>query len=124
MQALNARHVAERYLAAWNERDPAARRARIAQAFAPAASYLDPMMRGSGVDGIDAMIGAAQGQFPGCRFALHGQPDGHHDVVRFSWALVGPDAGPDAAPLARGTDVASVDAQGRLVRVTGFLDAA
>jgi len=122
MQAAHAHAhtIAERYLAAWNERDPDARRAQVAQAFAPDASYLDPMMRGSGVDGIDAMIGAAQGQFPGCRFALHGQPDGHNDVVRFSWVL----AGPDAAPLARGTDVATVDADGRLVRVTGFLDAA
>lgn len=123
MQA--ARHIAERYLAAWNERAPDARRAQVAQAFAPDATYLDPMMRGSGVDGIDAMIGAAQGQFPGCRFALHGQPDGHNDVVRFSWSLFGPEAGPDtdAVPLARGTDVATVDAHGRLVRVTGFLDA-
>ena len=124
MEATHARDIAARYLAAWNERDPDARRARIAHAFAADASYLDPMMRGSGVDGIDAMIGAAQQQFPGCRFALHGAPDGHHDVVRFSWALFGPEAGPDAAPLARGTDVATVDADGRLVRVTGFLDAA
>ncbi|MFP5407384.1 MAG: nuclear transport factor 2 family protein, partial [Gammaproteobacteria bacterium] len=119
----SARNIAERYLAAWNERDPDARRAQVAQAFAPDATYLDPMMRGSGVDGIDAMIAAAQGQFPGCRFALHGQPDGHNDVVRFSWVLVGPHAGQSAAPLARGTDVATVDANGRLVRVTGFLDA-
>jgi hypothetical protein len=120
----HATHIADRYLAAWNERDPHARRAQVAQAFARDASYLDPVMQGRGADGIDAMIGAAQGQFPGCRFALHGEPDGHHDVVRFSWALLGPDAGPDAVPLARGTDVATVDADGRLVRVTGFLDAA
>jgi hypothetical protein len=117
-----AARIAEAYLAAWNERAPAARRTKVAQVFAPDASYLDPMMRGSGVDGIDAMIGAAQQQFPGCRFALHGTPSGHHDVVRFSWSLAA-DA-PDAAPLAIGTDFATVDAEGRLVRVTGFLDAA
>jgi hypothetical protein len=119
-----ATHIAERYLAAWNERDPAARLAKVADAFAPDASYLDPIMRGSGVDGIDAMIGAAQQQFPGCRFALHGTPDGHNDVVRFSWSLAPAGAPADAAPLALGTDVATIDAAGRLVRVTGFLDAA
>jgi hypothetical protein len=117
-----ARHIAEAYLAAWNEREPAARRMKVAQVFAPDASYLDPMMRGSGVDGIDAMIGAAQQQFPGCRFALHGTPAGHNDVVRFSWSLAA-EAAPDAA-LAVGTDFATVDGDGRLVRVTGFLDAA
>jgi hypothetical protein len=119
-----ATRIADRYLAAWNERDPAARRAHVAGVFAPDASYLDPIMRGSGVDGIDAMIAAAQQQFPGCRFALHGTPDGHNDVVRFSWALAPHGAPADAAPLAIGTDVATVDAEGRLVRVIGFLDAA
>lgn len=117
-----ATRIAERYLAAWNEREPAARRAQVAQVFAPDASYLDPMMRGSGVDGIDGMIGAAQQQFPGCRFALHGTPSGHNDVVRFSWSLAA-EAAPEA-PLALGTDFATIDADGRLVRVTGFLDAA
>lgn len=41
---------------------------------------------------------------------------GQFDVARRA-------ARPDAVPLARGTDVATVDADGRLVRVTGFLDA-
>jgi hypothetical protein len=118
--ASSASAIAERYLAIWNERDAAARRARIAQLFAPGASYLDPMMKGSGIDGIDAMIAAAQQQFPGYRFSLHGDPDGHNDVVRFSWAL----AADGAAPVANGTDVAWIDADGRLRQVTGFLNAA
>lgn len=113
-------HIAEQYLAAWNERDPAARRAKVACAFTLDASYLDPMMRGDGHTGIDAMIGAAQGHFPGMRFVLDGTPDGHNDVVRFSWSL----GLPGAEPVARGTDVATVSDDGRLVKVTGFLDAA
>lgn len=123
MQHASSTHasaIAERYLALWNERDGAARRTRVEQLFAPGATYADPMMKGSGIDGIDSMIGAAQQQFPGHRFTLHGNPDGHGDVVRFSWAL-GVDG---AAPVAHGTDVAYVDTQGRLVRVSGFLDAA
>jgi hypothetical protein len=113
--------IADRYLAIWNERDDITRRARIAQLFAADATYTDPMMRGSGIEGIDSMICAAQRQFPGHRFFLHGTPDGHNDVVRFAWTLA-PD-GP-GAPVAKGSDIAYVDEAGRLVRVTGFLDAA
>jgi hypothetical protein len=112
--------IADRYLAIWNERDDITRRARIAQLFAAGATYADPMMKGSGIEGIDSMIGAAQQQFPGHRFTLHGTQDGHNDVVRFSWTL----AADGAAPVAKGSDVAYLDEQGRLRQVTGFLDAA
>jgi len=117
---MNAAHIANQYLAIWNERDAAARRALVAQAFSLDASYIDPMMRGAGHDGIDAMIAGAQSQFPGFRFELEGTPDGHHDVVRFSWSL----SQPGGTPVAFGTDVARVSADGRLASVTGFLDAA
>jgi hypothetical protein len=113
--------IADRYLAVWNERDDITRRARIAQLFADNATYADPMMRGSGIDGIDGMIAAAQRQFPGHRFFLHGTPDGHNDVVRFAWTLAPEGPG---APVARGSDIAWIDGRSRLVRVTGFLDAA
>jgi hypothetical protein len=119
----NASTIAERYLAIWNERNAAARRVQAGQLFAPDASYVDPMMKGSGIDGIDgidSMIGAAQQQFPGHCFTLRGTPDGHNDAVRFSWTLAA-----DGSPaVARGTDIACLDAHGRLLRVTGFLDAA
>jgi hypothetical protein len=111
--------LATQYLSIWNERDAAARRALVARAFSVDASYVDPMMHGAGHDGIDAMIAAAQGQFPGYRFALEGTPDGHHDVVRFSWTL----EAPDGATVAHGTDVAQVAGDGRLSSVTGFLNA-
>ncbi|MYM29491.1 SnoaL-like domain-containing protein [Duganella sacchari] len=117
---MNAANIATQYLAIWNERDAAARRALVAKAFSLDASYIDPMMRGAGHDGIDAMIAGAQGQFPGYRFELAGTPDGHNDVVRFSWSL----AAPGSAPVAFGTDVAKVAPDGRLASITGFLDAA
>lgn len=80
--------------------------------------YLDPMMESHGHGGLTALIAGAQQRFAGYRFLLLGTPEGHHGVVRFSWAL----AAPGAEPVARGTDVAEVDADGRLRRVTGFLD--
>jgi hypothetical protein len=61
---------------------------------------------------------AARVQFAGLRFHVCGTPDGHHDVVRFSWSL-GAD---NAEHLAGGTDITVVTPDGRIERITGFLD--
>ncbi|KQZ26337.1 nuclear transport factor 2 family protein [Duganella sp. Root1480D1] len=110
--------IVEQYLAAWNERNADERRARVAAAFAPEASYKDPLMQGAGHAAIDAMIAGAQGHFPGHRFELAGTPDSHNDVLRFSWTL----GAPGSDPVAKGTDFAVVAADGRLGSVTGFID--
>jgi len=117
--ASRASSIASRYIAAWEERDAVRRRALIAALFTPEATYVDPMARNAGHDGLDAMIGAVQQQFAGLRFSLHGKQDGHNDVIRFSWAL----AAEGAEPVAIGTDIAVVAADGRISSVTGFLDA-
>jgi hypothetical protein len=78
-----ATHVIDRYIAIWNETDPARRRELIAQTWSEDASYLDPLMAGDGAEGIDAMIAAVQQQFPGHQFRLLGDVDTHHDRVRF-----------------------------------------
>ena len=113
------RSIAERYLDVWNEADGDRRRAALRAEWSDAASYVDPMMRGEGHDGIAAMIEAARGQFPGCVFALDGAPDGHGRHVRFSWRL----SNADHILIARGTDFVRLDAQDRIAEVTGFLDA-
>ena len=46
--------LVQRYLAAWNTTDPAARREAIAAAFTPDARYVDPMADVRGHDGVDA----------------------------------------------------------------------
>ncbi|SFF63200.1 SnoaL-like domain-containing protein [Duganella sp. CF458] len=110
--------IVEQYLAAWNERNAEARLTRVVAAFAPEASYQDPLMQGAGHAAIDAMIAGAQGHFPGHRFELAGTPDSHGDVLRFSWTL----AEPGSEAVAKGTDFAVVAADGRLRSVTGFID--
>ena len=107
------------YMNAWNEGVPERRRALVAEAFADDATYLDPMMSGSGGDAIDAMISAAQQQFPGHRFVLAGAPDAHHDHVRFTWHLE-PVAGGDVVAI--GHDYATLAGDGRLQHVVGFLE--
>jgi SnoaL-like domain len=110
--------LAGRYLAAWNETDPAARAAALAALFAADVRYTDPLVTAEGRDALDATIGAVQQQFPGFAFRLAGPVDAHHDQLRFAWEL-GP-AGQDA-PVA-GFDVAVVDDSGRIATVLGFLD--
>jgi SnoaL-like domain len=112
--------VVHNYIAMWNETTPEDRRAIIADTFADDARYLDPLQSGDGPAGIDAMVAAAQKQFPGHRFELSAGPDAHHDRVRFAWRLVG-DGG---APVASGVDFATVADDGRLRDVTGFLEPA
>ena len=110
--------IATRYIDCWNERDGERRRARLAALWTEDATYLDPMMRGDGLNGIGALIEGVQARFPAFRFALKGRADGHADRLRFSWGL-GPD-GSDA--VVEGTDFAELAPDGRLRAVTGFLD--
>src|SRR4051812_17939604 len=105
------------YLAAWNEADPDRRRALVAETWTEDGTYLDPLMSGAGIDAIAGMIGAAQAQFPGHRFALSAGPDAHNDVVRFSWVLAS-----SGEPVASGQDFAVVAGDGRFASVTGFLE--
>ncbi len=110
--------LAQRYIDAWNETDPANRRRLIETTWAVDGRYVDPLADVQGHAAIDATLAAVQAQFPGLTFALAGPVDAHHDQARFSWEL-GP-AGGEA--LVIGFDVAERDADGRLSLVLGFLD--
>ena len=114
----HASSIADRYLATWNEPDAARRHALVAELWSPQGRYADPLMSGEGHAGIACMIEAARAQLPGLRFTPRGEADGHGAFARFSWSL-GPVGG---APVAGGTDVVRLDADGRLAEVIGFLD--
>ncbi|HEX6959249.1 MAG TPA: nuclear transport factor 2 family protein [Ferrovibrio sp.] len=109
--------LVDRYIAIWNEADAAQRRRLIAETWSEDARYVDPMMRGEGHDGIDALVRGVQAKFPGLRFSRKGQAEMVEGCLRFSW-LLGPE---DGEALAGGTDFASV-VDGRLRSVTGFID--
>ena len=110
--------VITRYLACWNETDPAARRTLIDEVWADDADYVDPLAQVHGREAIDATIAAVQRQFPGFVFTLAGPVDAHHRQARFTWGL-----GPEGAePLVVGFDVAVTDDDSKIVSVLGFLD--
>jgi len=117
----NVNELVVRYIAAWNEKDAKRRRDLIANTWSEDGSYVDAHRRGAGHDGIDAMIGKAQEQFPGYQLRLVSGIEAHNGYVRFSWAA----GGVEQAPLyLGGTDFAVVGSDGRLKTVAGFVDAA
>ncbi|MGW1399587.1 nuclear transport factor 2 family protein [Streptomyces sp. NPDC002405] len=114
-----------RYFEAWNAPDAQARAKAVADAWTRDGSYTDPLADAGGHEEIIAVITAAREQFPGFAFRITGAVDGHHDTARFSWELVseagGASSGGGSAPVA-GSDVITLDGEGRIRTVLGFLD--
>jgi len=118
----NVKEVVERYLAAWNERDPAKRRAIIVKAWTEDANYTDPHRTGDGHEGISAMIATVHERFnESYQFRLKDGVDAYNDRVRFQWEAGGTK---DAPMHFVGTDFAVLSKDGRLKAVTGFVDEA
>lgn len=110
--------LAQEYLALWNDADATSRDRRLSNHWTADALYADPLMTGEGREGIAVMIANARAQFPGHVFTLRNTPDAHGRFVRFSWTLT-PEQG---APIAEGTDIVRLAADGRIAEVIGFLD--
>ncbi|MDH6220895.1 nuclear transport factor 2 family protein [Streptomyces pseudovenezuelae] len=111
--------AAARYFEAWNAAAPEELAKAVAAAWTADGGYTDPLVDVSGHEQIAAVIAGAHEQFPGFAFRLAGAVDGHHDTARFSWELVNEADG--SAPVA-GFDVVTLDADGRIRSVLGFLD--
>jgi hypothetical protein len=111
--------VVDRYIAAWNEPDEAARRAAVAGLWTADGTYTDPLADAAGPGAIAAVIAAGRDMFPGHEFRALPTVDGHHDLVRFGWELV-PTGGGES--VAAGFDVAVLAGDGRIRSVLGFLD--
>ncbi|MQY37614.1 hypothetical protein SRB17_56180 [Streptomyces sp. RB17] len=117
--------AAARYFEAWNATGPEALKKAVAAAWTADGGYTDPLAEVRGHEGIAAVIAAVHEQFPGFVFRPLGAVDGHHDTARFGWELVneagGDPSGPGSAPVA-GFDVVTLDDEGRIRQVLGFLD--
>jgi nuclear transport factor 2 (NTF2) superfamily protein len=121
MSAHTERHenAVARYFEAWNAREPGTRGKAVIAAWTADGAYTDPLAVATGHEEIAAVIGAVHERFPGFVFRLSGAVDGHHDTARFSWELVSETDG--SAPVA-GSDVITLDEDGRIRSVHGFLD--
>ena len=115
---MNSEKTVAEYLNAWNETDPARRRATIERLCTGDCSYTDPLADVKGPAGLDALIAGVHAQLPGFTFTLAGKVDAHHGQARFTWH-----AAPAGArePVVIGFDVLVLDGE-RIRSVYGFLD--
>ena len=107
------------YFEAWNAGTPEALAKAVAAAWSVEGTYSDPLATVTGHTEIAGLIAGAHAQFPGFAFRPLGAVDGHHDTARFGWELVSEADG--SAPVA-GFDVITLDGDGRIRSVLGFLD--
>ncbi|WP_409062735.1 nuclear transport factor 2 family protein [Streptomyces sp. SYP-A7185] len=108
-----------RYFEAWNTQGAEDLAKAVAAAWSEGGSYTDPLSDVSGHEALAAVIAGTHEQFPGFEFRRIGAVDGHHHVARFGWELVSLADG--SAPVA-GFDVVTLDEDGRIATVAGFLD--
>ena len=110
--------LATQYFAMWNEADADRRAEIIEAAWSTDGTFVDPTFEVSGYEGLTKMVEAAQQMFPGHAFSLTGEIQEHHNHLRWTWHL----AATGQQPVAGGTDVVSLDADGKIQQVVGFLD--
>lgn len=106
--------LAENYVALWNEPDPQRRRIALAALWADDAIHRTPSMEAQGHAAIEARLLGAYERWVrdrACEFVLIGEASGHHDAVRFQWAMRRKQ---DGATLSIGSDLLLIDASGRI----------
>ena len=104
------------YMSAWNETDPAKRKAILAACWSDNGTYTDPVADVAGPEALSELIDQVQGQMPGATIVTTSGIDQHHDRVRFGWKLTMP----DGAVRAEGIDVGQLTPDGRLQSIVGF----
>lgn len=117
MVALDYKGIAESYVAAWAEVDEERLRSLIERVWDARGVYLapttDPL---TGREALAGRIAGFQQRFPGHRIAMTSGVDGHHDRMRYTWAILDP----QGKAILEGMDIAEVGPDGLLVRVTEY----
>jgi hypothetical protein len=110
--------LADQYFAMWNEADTD-RRATIVEAiWSTDGLFVDPSFEVNGREDLNKLVGAAQQMFPGLAFTRIGEIDAHHNRLRWTWHL----GAPGQEPVAGGTDIVTLDPDGKIQEVNGFHD--
>ena len=110
--------IVNAYLDTWNARTDAEKKEILERHWSADATYVDPLAEVNGLESIGGIIDAVHTQFPDFVFSLVSEPDSHHAQTRFQWGL----GLADAEPIIIGFDVITVDEDGRIRTVVGFLD--
>lgn len=106
--------LVDRYIAAWNEEDPDARRKLVEEVWSPQGTYYNRLFVVQGHDLIDFAVGRAHEEYFGKGFCFRSQNDayGHHGGLRFGWVMVSAESGEVDT---FGQDFVRLDDDGRIV---------
>jgi len=104
------------WFAAWAEPDAAAREAMLASVAVPGVQFRDQYSCVDGMQELLPHIAAAQKFMPGLRLERDGDVRHCQGIVLANWTAVGA----DGQPRGRGTNVFSMDADGRIESATGL----
>jgi uncharacterized protein YndB with AHSA1/START domain len=115
----NATATVDRWFEAWSDRDAESRARTFSEIAVATVRFRDRFSLVDGLDDLRPHIAAAQRFMPGLTMARVGDIRQCQGIVLADWQATGA----DGAPRARGTNVFALDANGRLVSVTGFWNA-
>ena len=104
------------WFALWAEPDATAIDRRLSEIASPDVRVRDRFSCLAGAQDVSAHIQAAQRFMPGVRLQRDGDAEHCQGVVLASWTATGP----DGSARGRGTNVFTLDADGRIDSVTGF----
>jgi hypothetical protein len=104
---------ADAYVTLWNERDEQERRAQIERLWAPGGTYVNEPNECTGYDEIAVQITFAHDYYHDKGFEFRSQHNavGHHDTVKFTWAMV---SGETGELESIGFDFVVLDGEGRI----------
>jgi SnoaL-like domain len=111
--------IVTKYMAAWNEREAAARDPLLEACWSDGGIYVDPNVSLIGREALGGHIATVQASRPGARLEFVSGIDVHHNVVRFLWRLVRADGTCGDTSI----DFGEVGPDGRLVKIVGFFGA-
>ena len=106
------------YGRAWNEPDRAERVRLLAGALADGCRYTDSGFDAAGAEGIADVIDAYHERLAEFVIRPTSVVDGHHDVIRFTWAYTATENGEKVE--VDGADTILLDDDGRLRRIVVF----
>jgi hypothetical protein len=108
--------LVDRYFACWGEADASKRRAELAAIASDDLIFRDPYSCSSGIDDVNAHIGASQRFMPGMLLARLGEPRQCQGTALVDWVV----QAPDGSVRAKGTNLFDLTYDGRIARATGF----
>ena len=111
----NLQQTINNYEAAWQETDEGKRLDLLTYCFAENGRYVDPTADVSGREALSAHIGKVLKNSDGT-VEITSNPTNHHDVIHFTWHMVGPDGNVYVA----GHDFVRLDVSGKIAHLAGF----